>query len=83
MTKGLSRLGEGEPGGVGFLEGDQAAGELEQGEVVLLFLRPADQQCPVPVEPGVAGFNDPAAGARLRRLRVGARSRVMRAAARA
>ena len=41
--KGLSRLGEGESSGVGFLEGDQAAGELEEGEVVLVFLRPADQ----------------------------------------
>jgi len=47
----------------GFLEGDQAAGELEQGEVVVIFLRPADQWCPVAVQPGVAGFDDPAAGA--------------------
>ena len=30
--KGLSRLGERESGGVGFLEGDQAACELEEGE---------------------------------------------------
>jgi hypothetical protein len=36
-------LGEDESSGVGFLEGDQAGGELEQGEVVLVFLRPADQ----------------------------------------
>src|SRR6266508_4430113 len=49
-----------ESGCVGFLEGDQAAGELEQGEVVLGFLRPADQECAVAVEPGVAGFDDPA-----------------------
>lgn len=49
--KGLSRLGEGESGGVGFLEGDQAGGELEQGEVVLVFLRPADQDRAVAVEP--------------------------------
>ena len=49
--KGLSRLGEGESCGVGFLEGDQAAGELEQGEVVLVFLRPADQDRAVAVEP--------------------------------
>ena len=62
-NKGLSRLGEGEPGGVGFLEGDQAASELEQGEVVLVFLRPADEQRPVTVEPGVGGFDDPAASA--------------------
>src|SRR3990170_1890265 len=63
LTKGLSRLGEGEPGGVGFLERDQAAGELEQGEVVLVFLRPADQERPVAVQPRVAGLDDPAAGA--------------------
>jgi hypothetical protein len=44
---------------VGFFEGDQSAGELEQGEVVLGFLRPADQQRTVAVEPGVAGFDDP------------------------
>ena len=56
-------MGGGEAGGVGFLEGDQAAGELEQGEVVGVFLRPADQQRPVAVEPGVAGLDDPAAGA--------------------
>ena len=48
---------------MGFLEGDQAAGELEQREVVLGFLRPADQECAVAVEPGVAGFDDPAPGA--------------------
>ena len=46
---------------MGFLEGDQAAGELEQGEVVVVFLRPADQEGSVAVEPGVAGFDDPAA----------------------
>jgi len=48
-------------GGVGFLERDQAAGELEQGEVVVVLLRPADQEGAVAVEPGVAGFDDPAA----------------------
>jgi hypothetical protein len=48
---------------VGFLEGDQAAGELEQREVVLGFLRPADQERPVAVEPGVTGLDDPAASA--------------------
>jgi len=36
---------------------------LEQGEVVLGFLRPADQEGTVAVEPGVAGLDDPAAGA--------------------
>jgi hypothetical protein len=45
---------------VGFLEGDQSAGELEECEVVLGFLRPADEQRPVAVEPGVAGLDDPA-----------------------
>jgi hypothetical protein len=51
---------------VGFLERDQAAGELEQREVILWFLRPADQECAVAVEPGVAGFDDPAPRARSR-----------------
>src|SRR5438093_6364587 len=49
-----------ESGCVGFLEGDQSAGELEEGEVVLGFLRPADQERAVAVEPGVAGLDDPA-----------------------
>ena len=31
--------------------------------MVLVFLRPADQERPVAVEPGVAGLDDPAAGA--------------------
>jgi hypothetical protein len=35
--KGLSRLGC-ESGGVGLLEGDQAAGELEEREVVFVLL---------------------------------------------
>jgi hypothetical protein len=52
-----------ESGCVGFLERDQAAGELEEGEVVLGFLRPADQERAVAVEPGVAGLDDPAASA--------------------
>lgn len=56
-----------ESGGVGLLEREQSAGELEQGEVVLGFLRPADQECAVAVEPGVAGLDDPAAGAPSRR----------------
>jgi hypothetical protein len=51
---------------VGFLERDQAARELEQRQVVLGFLRPTDQECAVAVEPGVAGLNDPAAGAPVR-----------------
>ena len=48
---------------MGFLERDQAAGELEEREVVLGFLRPADQEGAVAVEPGVTGLDDPAAGA--------------------
>ena len=51
FLKGLSRLGVGESGGMGFLEGDQAAGELEEGKVVGVFLRPADQDRAVAVEP--------------------------------
>jgi hypothetical protein len=43
-----------------FLEGDQAAGELEQGEVVLVFLGPADEDAAVAVEPRMAGLDDPA-----------------------
>ena len=46
---------------MGFFEGDEAAGELEEGEVVLFFLRPADQDGAVAVEPGVGRFDDPAA----------------------
>ena len=46
---------------MGFFEGDEAAGELEEGEVVLFFLRPADQDAAVSVEPGVGRFDDPAA----------------------
>src|SRR6266536_1220315 len=52
-----------ESGCGGFLEGDQSAGELEQGEVVLGFLRPAYQERAVAVEPGVAGVVDPGSGA--------------------
>ena len=47
---------------MGFLECDEAAAELEEGEVVFGFLRPADQEGAVAVEPGVAGFDDPTAG---------------------
>jgi hypothetical protein len=57
-----------ESGGVGFLERDQSAGELKQREVVLGFLRPADQERTVAVEPGVASLDDPAAGAPSRRV---------------
>jgi hypothetical protein len=56
-----------ESGGVGFLERDQAASELEEGEVVLGFLRPADQERAITVEPGVAGLDDPTPGAPSRR----------------
>jgi len=52
---------------MGFLERDHAAGELEEREVVLGFLRPADQEGTVAVEPGVTGLDDPAAGAPPRR----------------
>ena len=48
---------------MGFLERDQSAGELQEGEVVLGFFRPADQQRAVAVEPGVAGLDHPTAGA--------------------
>ena len=56
---------------MGLLEGDQTAGELEQGEVVLVLLGPADQQCSVAIEPRVAGLDDPAPGppARVANLR--------------
>src|SRR5881275_2027029 len=53
--------------GVGLLECDQAAGEPGEREVVVGFLRPADQERPVAVEPGVAGLDHPAAGAPSRR----------------
>ncbi len=45
------------------LEGDQAAGQLQQREVVLGLLRPADEQGAVAVQPGVGGLHDPAPGA--------------------
>ena len=48
---------------MGFLERDQAAGELEEREVVLGFLRPADEETAVAVEPGVARLDDPPPGA--------------------
>ena len=54
-------------GSVRFLERDQSASELEEGEVVRGFLRPADQERPVAVEPGVAGLDDPTPGAPSRR----------------
>ena len=48
---------------VGFLERDEAAGELEQGEVVLVLLGPADEDAAVAVQPGVGGLHDPPPGA--------------------
>jgi len=48
-------------GGVCLLERDEAAGELEEREVVLVFLRPADKDRAVAVQPRVARFDDPAA----------------------
>jgi hypothetical protein len=63
-------LGVSESGGVGFLEGDQAAAELEQREVVLVLFRPADQERPVSVEPGVTGLHDPTAGAPARNVKL-------------
>ena len=47
--------------GVRETPGDQAAGELEQGAVVLGLLRPADEQAAEAVEPGVGALDDPAA----------------------
>ena len=55
-------------GGVCFLVGDQAAGEVEEGEVVLVLLAPADQDAAVAVEPGVGRLDDPAARFPARRL---------------
>jgi hypothetical protein len=45
---------------VGLLEGDKPAGEHQEGEVVLGFLGPADQQRAVAVEPGMTRFDYPA-----------------------
>ena len=44
------------------LEGDQAAGQLQQSEVVLGFLRPAHEQAAIAIQPGVGGLDDPAPG---------------------
>jgi len=52
-----------------FLEGDQAAGELEKGEVVLVFLAPADQDAAVSVQPGMGRLYDPASRAPASRAR--------------
>jgi hypothetical protein len=52
-----------ESSGVGLFECAQSAGELEKCEVVLGFLRPADQERAVAVEPAVAGLDDPASRA--------------------
>jgi hypothetical protein len=59
-------LGGGEGDEAGFLEGDEAAGELQQREVVLVFLGPPDEDRAVAVEPRVAGFGDPASGSPVR-----------------
>src|SRR3954452_25224768 len=40
-----------------------AAGELEEGEVVVVLLGPADEDAAVAVEPGVGGLDDPSSGA--------------------
>src|SRR6266487_4258118 len=69
-VKGLSRLGCGEERTAGFLEGDETGGELEEGEVVLVFLAPADEDAAVSVQPGVGRLDDPAAGAPAGRARL-------------
>ena len=56
-------MGGGERREVGLLEGDQAAGELQEGEVVLVLLGPADEDRAIAVQPGVAGLDDPASRA--------------------
>jgi len=62
-VKGLSRLGCSGERSAGFLEGDEAGGELEEGEVVLVFLAPADEDAAVSVQPGVGRLDDPSPGA--------------------
>jgi hypothetical protein len=47
------------------LEGDHAAGELEEGEVVFVLLGPADQDRSVAVQPRVTGLDDPPASSPL------------------
>ena len=56
-------MGGGERREVGLLERDQAAGELQQGEVVLVLLGPADEDAAVAIQPRVSGLDDPAPGA--------------------
>lgn len=51
---------------VGLFEREQSARELQQREVVLGFLRPADQERAVSVEPGVTGLDYPAASVPVR-----------------
>jgi hypothetical protein len=41
----------GESGEVGFLERDEAAGELQEREMVLVLLRPTDQDPAAAVQP--------------------------------
>jgi hypothetical protein len=48
---------------MGLLERDQSAGELEEREVVFVFVRPTDEDSAVAVEPTVARFDDPTSGA--------------------
>lgn len=48
---------------VGGAPGDQAAGEVEHGEVGVGAFLPADEDAAEAVEPGVGAFDDPAAGA--------------------
>ena len=48
---------------MGLLEGDEAGGELNEREVVVGLLGPADEQRAVAVHPRVAGLDDPAARA--------------------
>jgi hypothetical protein len=56
-------LSLGERGGARLLERDQAAGEHQQGEVVVVLLGPADEDRAVAVQPRVAGLHHPPSGA--------------------
>ena len=53
-------MGGGEGREVCLLECDEAAGELKEGEVILVLLGPADENPAVAVQPGVTGLDDPA-----------------------
>ena len=50
-AKGLSRLGGGDGRPMRLLERDEAAGELQQSEMVLVFLAPAHEDPAVAVQP--------------------------------